>query len=136
MNLKQETLKCLREHNKNENDIVCVCGDDFKITWKNFIDVANNADYDSGYGGQEVARDLRIIGKDFVMVRDVYDGAEWWRFIGTTPPEQTSTIYSLCRPQTDNRLSDDDRDKLFELDPDNIYTICPILSNLNINIKV
>ena len=117
MNLKQETLKCLREHNRSENDIVCVCGDDFKITWENFINVANNADYDSGYGGQEVAEDLKIIGKDFIMVRDKYDGAEWWRFINTTPPEQNATVFSLCKPQTNNKFSDEDMDKLKKFTP-------------------
>ncbi|MDU0406154.1 hypothetical protein ML8HA_01956 [Lactococcus lactis] len=34
--------------------------------------------YDSGYGGQEIAYNLMIKGNGFIMTRGEYDGSEWW----------------------------------------------------------
>lgn len=31
-------------------------------------------------GGQEIAKDLILIGSDWWMVRAEYDGREWWDF--------------------------------------------------------
>lgn len=42
----------------------------------------------SGYGAQEVAKDLVLIGDDFWMERAEYDGSEWWEFVSTEPREE------------------------------------------------
>lgn len=98
MNLKVETLNELQNNGKYVGDVVAVCGKDFAITWDNFISLADT-DYDDGFGGQEVARDLKIIGKDFIMIRHEYDGAEGWSFIKTIPPENTRNVCCLTRGQ-------------------------------------
>ena len=35
---------------------------------------------DSGYGSAEIREDLVIVGKDWWLERDEYDGSEWWAF--------------------------------------------------------
>lgn len=99
MNLREETLNCLERHGKSSQDVVAVCGLEFSIPWDNFISLADT-DYDNGFGGEEVACDLKIIGKDFVMVRRGYDGSEWWCYIGTIPPEKTENVCCLTRGQS------------------------------------
>lgn len=79
-NLLKETKDVLKYNGKTFDDVVAIFGDDFKITKENFIKVANRS-YDSGFGGQEVAKDLKILGKDFIMKRGEYDGSEWWDYI-------------------------------------------------------
>ena len=91
MNLKTETIKVLEEHGKKIDDIVAVCGDDFKVPVEDFLKFSDT-EYDSGYGAQEVASDLKIIGKDFIMVREEYDGSESWVYISTIPPEKTESV--------------------------------------------
>lgn len=36
--------------------------------------------HESGYGTQEIANDLVIVGDGWWMDRRCYDGAEWWAF--------------------------------------------------------
>lgn len=79
-NLYDETINMLKINGKSLEDIKSVQCDDFAITLENFIEVAKNTDYDGGYGAQEVAIDLKIIGEDWWMERREYDGAEWWEF--------------------------------------------------------
>ena len=48
-------------------------------TWDDFECLAN-FDYDSGYGGNEVASHLVIVGDDWWLERGEYDGSERWEF--------------------------------------------------------
>lgn len=80
MNLYKETEAKLRENGKSIADIIAVQGNDFGITVEDFIELAKNTDYDDGYGGQEVASDLLVIGKNWWLERAEYDGSEWWEF--------------------------------------------------------
>ena len=91
MNLKQETLDILAEHGKNISNIKGILGNSFQIPVDNFLNISD-IDYDNGYGRVEVARDLKIIGDDFVMIRQSYDGAECWCFISTRLPKQIVEI--------------------------------------------
>lgn len=79
MNLLEETLEFLKENSKQESDVLYCCGDSFKFTWDNFKKLAD-VEYDDGYGGEEVATNLKIVGKDFWLERHDYDGSEWWEF--------------------------------------------------------
>ena len=79
MNLWKETIAKLKEHRKTFNDVLAVCGNEFRITKGDFKKYAN-AEYDSGYGAPEVAEDLLVIGADFWLERHEYDGSEWWEF--------------------------------------------------------
>ena len=78
-NLRKETIAVLKEHGKKWSDVVGVCGNDFQITKEQFLELADKR-YDSGYGGNEVALDLKVVGKDFWLERNEYDGAEWWEY--------------------------------------------------------
>lgn len=78
-NLLNETIKKLTLHCKSEDDILWVGTHNVKTTWDNFKAVAD-VEYDNGYGGTEVAKDLLIVGSDFWLERHEYDGAEWWEY--------------------------------------------------------
>ena len=47
------------------------------FTWEEFCELADR-EYDAGYGGEEVAEDLIVVGDDCWLERHSYDGAEWW----------------------------------------------------------
>lgn len=80
-NLLEETRVYLIESGKIEADVRWVGSSDgaFATTWDGFAQIAD-VDYDSGYGAQEVVRDLVIVGDDWWMERAEYDGAEGWTF--------------------------------------------------------
>lgn len=79
-NLWEETIKILSEYGKTFDDVLFIQGDNFEITKDNFEIVAKHTDYDSGFGAQLVAMDLVLVGKDWWIERDEYDGSEWWDF--------------------------------------------------------
>lgn len=91
MNLKEETLEILEVNGKSKEDVRWVGGADFSIPLSEFWTLADQ-EYDSGYGGQEVAEDLIVVGEDFWLERHEYDGAEWWEFkeMPTIPSEERS----------------------------------------------
>ena len=80
VNLLEETKNILRENGKSLNDIRFVYTEDGCFVpingCKKFLDVW----YDSGYGGNEIRMDLKLVGVDFWLERQEYDGAEWWEF--------------------------------------------------------
>ena len=80
-NLLDETILVLKENGKTIEDIVWVGskGGQYILPLSE-IEIVLNIDYDSGYGAQEIASDLVIVGKDWWMERDEYDGSEWWSF--------------------------------------------------------
>lgn len=77
-NLWVETVEELGRHGKKPSDICFVCGDDFGVI--NFKEVAIRTNYDDGFGGQEIAEDLKVVGEDWWLERHEYDGSEWWEF--------------------------------------------------------
>lgn len=89
-NLLKETLSELKDNGKKEKDVKWVGNLKQKTTWDNFKKIAN-IDYDSGYGGQEVATDLLIVGDNWWMERHEYDGSEWWEF-KQLPKEPSETV--------------------------------------------
>ena len=81
MNFKQETLEKLEDHNKTWDDVEFVQGNDFVVkNSKEEILELMDFEYDDGYGGAEIARDLVIVGKDWWLERHEYDGSEWWEY--------------------------------------------------------
>jgi prophage pi3 protein len=91
MNLWQETLDVLKDHDLSWDDVVCVAGDEFQVSKDNFEVVAKRTNYDSGYGWQEVAYDIRLYGDGFILFRGEYDGSEWWEYIDTRVPTSLHT---------------------------------------------
>ena len=79
--LLKETLESLKNYNKHPADVFWVgsCDGAYKIGWSEFAEIAD-FEYDSGYGGQEIARDLVVVGNDWWLERGEYDGSEWWEF--------------------------------------------------------
>jgi len=89
-NLLQETIEILKSHGKTPDDVLWCGSDSFGwFTWKDFEEIASDAYYDEGFGAQEVAYDLLVVGKDFWLKRREYDGAEDWEFL--TLPERPTT---------------------------------------------
>lgn len=77
-NLLKETLAELKKNGKKEKDVLWVGNMTHKTNWENFKQISD-VDYDSGFGGQEVATDLLIVGDN------------WWEF-KQLPKEPTETI--------------------------------------------
>ena len=94
INLWRETIDALEKHGKTWEEVYFVRGDDFCVS--NFEEIAKATNYNGGYGKQEVALDLKIVGKDWWLERAEYDGAEWWVF-RTVPdrPRRTEKIKAL-----------------------------------------
>jgi len=95
-NLLQETLDTIKWGNKTPADVRWVGSFDGKyaITWAEFEQLANIV-YDSGYGGQEIARDLIVVGDDWWLTRSEYDGSECWTF--NTKPQLEEGAQSFTR---------------------------------------
>ena len=113
-NLGEETISFLKKHGKKWSDVVGVCGNDFQITKEQFLELADKR-YDSGYGGNEVALDLKVVGKDFWLERNKYDGAEWWEY------KEIPNLSALPIKKVDRIIRDADHywaDSISELNKD------------------
>lgn len=91
-NLKEETLSELEFHGKTKEDIRWIGCNKFKIPINLFWKLADR-EYDSGYGGVEVAPDLLIVGDNWWLERHEYDGSEWWEY--KELPKEPETIISI-----------------------------------------
>lgn len=80
MNLFAETLVKLKEHGKTFNDVLWCGSLEYSMTPEEFKRIAELTEYNEGYGGQEVANDLIVVGADFWLERHEYDGSEWWEY--------------------------------------------------------
>lgn len=116
-NFLEETIRCLNENGKTEEDVLwvgrgfgklssfsvfsnlssfysnCFSGvympEAYKSTWDDFKSKAD-FNYDDGYGMAYIPTDLVVVGKDFWLERATYDGSEWWAF-KTAPTEPALT---------------------------------------------
>ena len=81
MNLLKETIGKIKEYKKRECDVLWVGSVDgeYAMGWSKFK-AMSNFEYDSGFGGQEIATDLVVVGKKWWLERHEYDGSEWWEF--------------------------------------------------------
>lgn len=75
----KETEAVLRENGKSLKDIKWVGCDAFTIPFENFVACADK-EYDDGFGAQEVAIDLVIVGDNWWLERHENDGSEWWEY--------------------------------------------------------
>jgi hypothetical protein len=90
-NLLDETIEVLAQHGKSPQDVIWVGSHNAWTTWKNFEAVANT-EYDAGFGSQQVAGDLLIVGKNWWLERHEYDGRENWVF-NSRPKMPKERIY-------------------------------------------
>lgn len=90
-NLLEETVQYLKEFDKTPSDVLYVT--DFKsyCTWEDFARQAAAVNYNSSFGLQEISPNLTIVGDDWFIERQEYDGSEWWQFYG---PLQKPDIYN------------------------------------------
>ena len=71
-NLLSETFSVLEENGKTEKDIRWIGSNEVEIPQEMFFKMADTV-YDSGYGGQEVASDLVVVGDDWWLERAEHD---------------------------------------------------------------
>lgn len=83
--LWDETIDVLLKYDKSWDDVVAVETELRRISKEDFNRYASKIVYDRDYGLDYIDPTLKVIGNDFVMVREEYDGKEWWRFISTQP---------------------------------------------------
>lgn len=78
----KETVDRLKELGYGESDVLWVGSRDgeFAMSWADFKDKFKNLKYDSGYGTQEIASDLVVVGDNWWLERKEYDGAENWAY--------------------------------------------------------
>jgi hypothetical protein len=89
-NLLKETLRKLELHGKTVAYVQWVGSEKFgRFDFYEFSAVADR-EYYNGYGAQEVAFDLVVVGKDWWLERCEYDGAERWEF--KTVPKRPSNF--------------------------------------------
>ena len=80
MNLLDETLEVLKDHDKTPADVKWCGSEEWGwFTWEDFKKLADII-YDNGFGAQKIATDLLIVGDDWWLERGEYDGAEYWQY--------------------------------------------------------
>ena len=108
----EETIAVLKGNGKTFDDVEWIGGDDFEITKENFRNITHFC-YDRGYGCQDVANDLKLVGKDFIMIRWEYDGSEGWEYIKTKPTGIVKEINNLAESEAETYWSDKGYDAYF-----------------------
>ena len=101
MNLLRETIKVLKEYNKEPKDVEWVGTNDGYITWDKFKKLADR-NYDNGYGGEEVNIDLVVVGKDWWLERHEYDGSEWWEYKTLPQKPKKANFTQIASDKFDN----------------------------------
>jgi len=107
-NFLEETLGCLGKCKKTPKDVRWVGSRDGKyvINWAEFEVLADTC-YDNGFGSQEVADDLVVVGNGWWLERSEYDGAEGWRFKKTPRRRKVMMIYDTITVEQHNKKYDD-----------------------------
>ena len=92
INLWEETISKLEAYGLTWDDVETIWMEDvwdskrpdrWRIIKENFENLAKDMVYNNGLGGTEVYGGLHMrgynkAGQPFVMIRNEYDGAEWW----------------------------------------------------------
>lgn len=91
-NFLKETIKILNENGKSFDDVKWIGNSKVKIPISLFLK-ESDFEYDSGYGDQVIDDSLKIVGSNWWLERNEYDGSEWWTF-RTFPkePKKSGTI--------------------------------------------
>lgn len=82
MNLLKETEQAIDESGHIPKNIIFIGSEEtgHSCDWAEFRAFAD-LEYDAGFGGQEVAKDLVVVFSDGQKLwRGEYDGSEWWNF--------------------------------------------------------
>ncbi len=81
INLWEETVGVLEENGLKWENVYSIGTEDGFIPKEVFHQFAKKYNYDNGYGIEYVPVDLVIEGKGFRLIRQKYDGSEWWDYI-------------------------------------------------------
>jgi hypothetical protein len=92
MNLLDETVEKLRQHNKTIFDVLWF-GTRSK-QWGADIQTLFNIEYDAGFGRVYVPEDLIVVGDNWWLERHEYDGSEWWEF-KSMPAKPEAVIHAV-----------------------------------------
>lgn len=105
-NLWEETIGTLRDYAITWDEVEYVILGDCCITKENFEEVARKTNYDAGYGSAEIRGDLMLVGWNWWLEREEYDGSEWWE-LQTKPhiPNEFQKITSLKNWEEDEQSS-------------------------------
>lgn len=81
-NLVEETIEEIKGSGHTESDVRWVGSYDGKygMSWADFKRKFRNVIYNCGFGAQEIADDLVVVGDDWWLERYEYDGAEYWKY--------------------------------------------------------
>jgi len=116
-NLLAETVDAISLTGKTPEQITFIgsLASGHSCTWYEYQRLANH-EYDSGYGGQEVATDLVIVFSDGSFLdRREYDGSEWWEYHPNVvlPRERKLIERVICQDRNWRTLAEiaDDEDK-------------------------
>ena len=109
-NLLAETLWAVGHSGHAPSDVTYVGSvgkDPHGCTWADFERLAD-VEYDSGYGGAEVAGDLMVVFSDGSWLeRAEYDGSEWWEFKKSPQvPPSFASISRLIRASYESSLAE------------------------------
>ena len=114
VNLLEETKEAIKNFGQDISNIIFIGSQEsgHECSWELF-EVLANREYDSGYGGQEVAEDLIIVFKDGTrMLRGEYDGSEWWECLKPfSRPKEFHQIRSLFPKTCWRTLSETNNEK-------------------------
>jgi hypothetical protein len=94
-NLLKETNQFFERNGLNWEDVEWIENEGMEIPIEKFKEVASHTYYDSGCGSQVISPSLHIVGKHWVMFREEYDGAEWWRIVKTIRPTRECKIVHI-----------------------------------------
>ncbi len=99
INLLKETEEALKHGGKSPADVLWVGARTAKwggegsrvgsFSWQEFALLADFS-YDNGYGDNNIAGSLVVVGSDWWLERGEYNGSEWWEF--KTLPVRPATI--------------------------------------------
>lgn len=92
-NLWEETIGKLAVHDKSFDDVMYIQGSDFGIQKDNFKQVAKKTEYNSYFGSAKVAEDLVLVGDNWWLERQEYDGNEWWEY--KEKPKQINEVKEI-----------------------------------------
>lgn len=80
INFLEETEAVLENHGLNWNDVEFISVNNKSVPIESFRAVAEKIYYDAGYGLPEINSSCQIVGSNWWLGREEYDGAEWWEY--------------------------------------------------------
>lgn len=91
-NFLEETIEAIERSGHKISDIYFIGSLDgaYECTWNEFSSLAD-FEYHSGFGGQEVVKDILIVFNDGqTMTRGEHDGSEWWQYSKPFKKQETT----------------------------------------------